>query len=293
MLIYIATIQRTNSFNGPSAFRRPVFIFKTLHKAHFNKFKLPTEVLLLLADTSFVENALSSNYQGNREAKMGRPEKSKISKTPKRASNITPNATSNRASHSTSNSTSNSTSTVTSAELAEAKRYIRSSGSGVIIRSYFKETHCSVENTEIDSKGLYCFEKLIRLAFVQSMKDDFVLGQQEGFIAYIAGLSENFESPHVTDWRPEQSAVRIADFILSFYNLYLYQWKKHGRLADKSLARFMEIARECLDFGYIKLSDKFENLPKDIKDTVNKAFFLTNSRIDEWHEERTMEISPA
>ena len=201
---------------------------------------------------------------------MGRPEKSKTSiRTSIRTSDITP------------------------AELADAKRYIRLSGGGSIIRSYFKETHCAVENTEIDSKGLYCFEKLIRLAFIQSMTDDFVLGRQEGFIRYITGLNENFESPNVSDWRPEQSAARIADFILSFYNLYVYQWKKHGRLTEKSLAKFMEIARECLDFSYLNLTDKFENLPKDVKETVNKAFFLTNSRIDGWHEERTMEISAA
>ncbi|MHB8841645.1 MAG: hypothetical protein ACYC56_07635 [Candidatus Aquicultor sp.] len=207
---------------------------------------------------------------------MGSSEKSKTSnKTPNRSSNSSANKTSN----------------VSHAELADAKRYIKLSGSGSIVRSYFKETHCSVENTEIDSKGLYCFEKLIRLAFIQSMKDDFVLGQQEGFITYITGLNENFESPNVSDWRPEQAAIRVADFILSFYNLYVYQWKKHGRLTEKSLAKFVEIAHECLDFSYLKLSDKFNNLPKDIKETVNKAFFLTNSRIDEWYEERTMEVS--
>lgn len=182
---------------------------------------------------------------------------------------------------------------VTDAELAEAKRYIRASGSGTISRAYFKETHCSIENIELESTGLYCFEKLVRLAFIQSMRDDEILGSQEGFIGYLAGLSKDFEAPLVRDWRPDSSAARASDFMISFYNLYSYQWKIHGRPAEKSLHRFLEIMRDCLDFGYSRLSEKFKKLPEDVKDIVNKAFFLTNCRIDAWYEDKSVEIQAA
>jgi len=178
-------------------------------------------------------------------------------------------------------------------DLAKAKRYIRSSGNGTIARSYFRETHCSVENAELDSRGLYCFEKVIRLAFIQIMKDDDVFGKQKDFIEYISGLNDNFDVSIVSDWRAEQCAARASDFMLSFYNIYSYQWKRHGRSVEKSLDNFLTIMRECLDFSYMRLLEKFDSLPDDIKANVDKAFFLTNSRIDEWHDAKVAELPAA
>jgi hypothetical protein len=175
----------------------------------------------------------------------------------------------------------------TDTDLDEAKRFIRVSGNGRIARSYFRETQCSVEHAEINSKGMYCFEKLSRLAFIQAMQEDMVLGHQSGFIGYINSLSESFEVLlHISDWQPEESAKRICNFMISFYNIYSYQWKLHGRPVKKSLVRFLDIMRECLDFGYLELSDRFNTLPNGVKDVVNKTFFLANSRIDEWYEEK-------
>lgn len=181
-------------------------------------------------------------------------------------------------------------------DIAKAKQYIRyskGSGGGSISRSYFKETHCSVENAEIESRGLYCFEKLIRLAFIQSMKDDAVFGRQQEFIDYITGLNNNFEGPLVADWRVEQSAMRASNFMISFYNIYSYQWKKHGRSIDKSLPCFLSVLRDCLDFSYMKLNEKFDILPEEVKSNIDKAFFLTNDKIGKWYEEREAEISAA
>jgi hypothetical protein len=178
-------------------------------------------------------------------------------------------------------------------ELAKAKRYIRSTGKISIARSYFKETHCSVENAEIDSRGLYCFEKLIRMAFIKVMEDDAVFGRQDGFIEYITSLSINFEDPIISDWSPEQSSLRASDFMISFYNIYSYQWKRHGRPVARSLSNFLTVMRECLDFSYTRLSEKFDSLPESIKSNIDKAFFLTNSRIDEWYDEKTEELEAA
>jgi hypothetical protein len=177
-------------------------------------------------------------------------------------------------------------------DLAEAKSYIRENGNAFISRSYFKETH-EIENTEIESKGLYCFEQLIRIAFIQFMKDDFILGRQDGFINYIEGLTEHFEASLIENWSTDHSVNRIFDFMISFFNIYGFQWKRHGRAQDKTLQRFLEITRECLDFGYIKISEKFDSLPKEIKETVNEAFFLVNERIEEWHNEKLLEIPAA
>ncbi|MEW5706156.1 MAG: hypothetical protein AB1743_05090 [Actinomycetota bacterium] len=185
-----------------------------------------------------------------------------------------------------------------SVDLATAKRYIK--GREIkgyegcsIARAYFKETYFSAENAEIDSKGLYSFEKLIRLAFIQKMQDDPVLGQQKVFIDYVAGLCESFETPAVRDWRPEQSANRICDFMKSFYNMYVFQWKKCGHSAEDSLTSFLGLMYECLDFGYVELSGRFASLPQDIKDVINKVFFLVNNKIEEWYEERLVSISAA
>ncbi|MBI4733280.1 MAG: hypothetical protein HY779_00390 [Rubrobacteridae bacterium] len=177
-------------------------------------------------------------------------------------------------------------------ELAEAKRYIKTGGNAIISRSYFKETH-EIENTEMESKGLYSFEQLVRIAFIQAMKDDFILGRQDGFIDYVEGLTKHYEASLIENWSPYHSANRIFDFLMSFFNLYSFQWKRHGRASDKTLHKYLEITRECLDFGYIKISEKFESLPKEIKNTVNKTFFLINGRIDEWHNEKILEIPAA
>jgi hypothetical protein len=181
---------------------------------------------------------------------------------------------------------------VSNQELAAAKNYIRTTGNAFISRSYFKETH-EIENTEMESKGLYSLEQLIRIAFIQSMKDDFILGRQGGFINYIEGLTKDYEASLIENWSPEHSANRIYDFMMSFYNIYSFQWTRHGRVIDKTLQCFVEITRECLDFGYIKISEKFDSLPKEVKETINKAFFLINERIDVWHNERLLEISAA
>lgn len=181
----------------------------------------------------------------------------------------------------------------TSAELRDAKRYIKTSGNASISRAYFKETHSAIENTEIESKGLYVFEKLVRQAFTQSMQDDAVLGLHDSFLYYIEDVSDTLDQATINDWAPEASAKRMSDFMLSFFNLYGYQWKRHGRAADKTLILFLDIMHECLDFGYLKLNKKFDSLPKDIKGIINKTFFLTNSRIDEWYNEKLLEISAA
>lgn len=178
-------------------------------------------------------------------------------------------------------------------DLAAAKRYIRASGNCNVARSYFKDTRCSVENTEIESKGLYCLEKLARLAFIQAMQDDPVLGTQDSFVKYINGLIGDFEKVFINDWQPEKSAARIYDFMVSFYNLYSYQWKRHGRSIQESSKHFLEIMRGCLDYGYSRLDERFEALPEEIKSVVNKAFFLTNERIDEWYKGTSVEISAA
>lgn len=181
---------------------------------------------------------------------------------------------------------------ISTQNLAEAKSCIRTSGNAFISRSYFKETN-EIENSEIESKGLYCFEQLVRIAFIQSMKDDFILGRQDGFIDYIEGLTEHFEASFIEDWSTEDSAKRIFDFIISFFNIYGFQWTQHGRAQEKTLQCFLEIARESLDFGYIKISERFDALPKEIKETVNEAFFLINEHIGKWHNEKTLEISAA
>ncbi|MDI6815754.1 MAG: hypothetical protein QME41_00980 [Actinomycetota bacterium] len=178
-------------------------------------------------------------------------------------------------------------------DLAKAKRYIRSTGKVSIARSYFKETHCSVENAEIDSEGLYCFEKLIRMAFIAIMGEDAVLGRQDGFIEYIKGLSDSFESPIINDWSPEQSSRRAGDFMVSFYNIYSYQWKRHGRPIDKTLTSFLTIMRECLDYSYTRLSEKLDSLPVSIRNNIDKAFFLTNGIIDSWYDEKAGELEAA
>lgn len=178
-------------------------------------------------------------------------------------------------------------------DLAEAKSYIRPTGKVSIARSYFKETHCSVESAEIDSEGLYCFEKLIRMAFIAILGEDAVLGRQDGFMEYINGLSDNFDKPVVSDWSPEHSSSRAGDFMASFYNIYSYQWKRHGRPVDKSLICFMTIMRECLDYSYTRLSEKLDSLPTSIRSNIDKAFFLTNGIIDNWYDEKTGELEAA
>jgi hypothetical protein len=147
---------------------------------------------------------------------------------------------------------------ISAQDLAVAKSYIRTAGNAFISRSYFKETH------EIDR-----------------------------FIGYVEGLTQHYEASLIKDWSPEQSANRIFDFMMSFFNMYGFQWKQHGRAQDKTLQLYVETTRECLDFGYIKISEKFESLPKELKETVNKAFFLINERIDKWHNEKLLEISAA
>ncbi|MCL6472548.1 MAG: hypothetical protein K6T91_07000 [Firmicutes bacterium] len=182
---------------------------------------------------------------------------------------------------------------LTDADLAEAKRYVGSSGNCSITRSYFKETHSSVENAEMDSGGLYCLEKLVRLAFIQEMKNDPQLGAQTGFMQYLNGLINDFESTIISDWRPERSAKRICDFMVGFYNLYNYQWKRRGRSDTELCEQFVTIMQKCLDFAYMELSKRFDSLPKEIEDVINEAFFYANSRIEEWHEEISMEIPAA
>ena len=178
-------------------------------------------------------------------------------------------------------------------DLAKAKRYIRSSGSGTVARSYFKETHSSIENAELDSKGLYGFERVIRFAFIEMMKEDAIFGRQRGFIEYVQGLSDSFEGPILCNWQPERSAAQAIDFMTSFYNVYSYQWKRQGRSMKRSLECFLLIMQECLDHSYLRLNDKFASLPKEIKDTINKAFFLANARIDEWHKAKLEELPAA
>lgn len=175
----------------------------------------------------------------------------------------------------------------------DTRCYIKTSGNAAIKRSYFKGNDQTIEDIEIESKGLYCFEKLVRMAFIQSIQDDVILGQHNGFVDYVSGLSESFETADVRDWRPEQSAGRMCDFMISFYNLYSYQWKRHGRSTEKTIVRFLEIIRECLDFGYLALCDRFDCLSRDIKETVNKTFFLANSRIDEWYKEKMLDMPAA
>jgi hypothetical protein len=179
-----------------------------------------------------------------------------------------------------------------SQELADAKYQIKTGGGAIISRSYFKNTH-EIENAEMESKGLYSFEQLIRIAFIQTMKEDFILGRQDGFIKYIEDLTKYFETSLVKNWSPEHSSDRIFDFMMSFFNLYSFQWKRHGRAYENTIQKYMEITRECLDFGYIKISEKFESLPKEVKSTVNKTFFLINERIEEWHNEKLTKISAA
>lgn len=176
-------------------------------------------------------------------------------------------------------------------DLAKAKHYIRQSGSNLTSRPYFKGIHCSVDNIEVDNRGLHRLEGMIRMAFVQMMREDALFGRQEGFIDYMIGLSKNFEESSLSDWQPEQSSARASEFMISFYTIYSHQWKRHGRSVGKSLASFLEIMRECLDLSYIRLSEKFDSLPGGSKNDVNKAFFLANSRIDDWYEEKVAEIS--
>ncbi|MBE0448035.1 MAG: hypothetical protein IBX64_08065 [Actinobacteria bacterium] len=176
-------------------------------------------------------------------------------------------------------------------DLAKAKRYIRSSESNSISRPYVKGTHYSMGDTEINSSGLYCFEKMIRLAFIQMMKEDALFGRREDFIDYMIGLSDNFEEVNVSDLQPDQSSARASDFMMSFFTVYSHQWKRRGRSVEESLANFLAIMRECLDFSYMWLSRAFDSSPKGIKNGVDKAFFLTNSRIDDWHTGKVAEIS--
>lgn len=171
--------------------------------------------------------------------------------------------------------------------LVEARSHIKVSGNGAVVRSYFKGNQCSIEGIQIDSKGLYCFEKLVYSAFKQAMGDDEVMGLHKGFTDYIAGLVEDFERHPARDWQPEASADRICNFMVSFYDIFRYQWKRHGSSTDELPLSFLNIMRECIDVSYIKLTEEFNALPQDIKDTINKVFFLTNLRIDKWYEKLT------
>ncbi|HEY3374696.1 MAG TPA: hypothetical protein VGK02_06510 [Candidatus Aquicultor sp.] len=180
--------------------------------------------------------------------------------------------------------------TAQAAHIEKEKGYVRVSGIASVARAYFKETHESIENTEIDSKGLYVFEKLTRQAFTEAMQDDAVLGINGGFVSYIDGLNDVLDTTTVMDWRPEASAERMSDFMLSFYNMYSYQWKRHGRAARKTLIVFLDIMHECLDFAYLKLNKKFHSLPEEVKNIINKTFFLANGVIDEWYQNEQLEI---
>ncbi|HZD59659.1 MAG TPA: hypothetical protein VE439_04295, partial [Anaerolineae bacterium] len=101
-------------------------------------------------------------------------------------------------------------------DLARAKRYVRSSGSGSAPKPHRGNAYSSVRNIEIDSGGLYRFEKMVRMAFVQVMKEDVVFGQKDSIIAYIAGLSNDFEGPVVSDidWQPDQSSAMMSEFMM-------------------------------------------------------------------------------
>lgn len=175
--------------------------------------------------------------------------------------------------------------------LAEAKRYI-GAGNASIARAYFKESRC-VETAEVESKGLYCFEKLVRHAFVQAMNDDSVLGVHDGFLDYLDDLNSTLDSTPAGNWNPKTSAGRVSDFMLSFYNMYSYQWKQHGRNPEKTLIVFLDIMHECLDYAYLKLDKTFAALPGDIKSTIKETFSLANASVDGWYDSKKLEISAA
>jgi hypothetical protein len=48
-----------------------------------------------------------------------------------------------------------------------------------------------------------------------------------------------------------------------------------------------------LDLGYLQVCQGLDSLPREAKNTIDKAFFLTNSRIDDWYGERMAELSKA